>query len=392
MLTLYMYVAAGHAMIPWMWHDRAAPPMNAIHLGFPIGSMLAPLIAMNFLKPQEEEGNTTTVMETSTLVSAARRDDKYSHFNISSNLTNTVMAYSDSSTRYFYDATTATSEEPVSRIEIPYGIVGGSALLMGVIVLTIFTYGKLKGTSLYGKSKVSLKEAFDPKSFRGTGNTCFTVAILTLVCLFLGFCNSGSSAIGPFIFSFATESDLNFSNEEASLLETTYHGTAIIARLICTIISRWVPTQLIMGVSALLYASCAVCLALFGPDGPVYLWVFMCLFEFFRYPLWPAAMLWSAKYITYSSLVVGFVQICSSLMSFFTGWIAGYMYDNFASGAFLYFGMTLILMMVLVWITMQTLGSCQVARSKARKRKQARPEEPKEYSSNINLCTEFTKL
>ena len=390
MLTLYF--TAGHAMIPWMWHDRAAPPMNAIHLGYPIGSMLAPLIAMNFLKPQEEEGNTTTVMETYTLVSATRIDEKYSPFNMSSNFTNTVMAYSDSSTRYYSDVTTTTSEEPVSRIEIPYGIVGGSALLMGIIMLTIFTYGKLKNISLYGKSKVSLKETFDPKSFRGTGNTCFTVAILALVCLFLGLSNSGSYAVRPFIFSFATESDLNFSNDEASLLETTYHGTAIIARLICTIISRWVPTHLIMGVSALLYASSGVCLALFGPDGPVYLWVFMCLFEFFRYPLWPAAMLWSAKYITYSSLVVGFVQICSSLMKFLTGWIAGYMYDNFVSGAFLYFGMALILMMILIWITMQTLGSCQVTRSKARKWKQALPEEPKEYSSNINLCMEFTKL
>ena len=54
---------AGHAIIPWMWHDQAAQPMNIRSLGYTLGETFAPLIAANFLLPENEDGNVTTNVE-----------------------------------------------------------------------------------------------------------------------------------------------------------------------------------------------------------------------------------------------------------------------------------------------------------------------------------------
>ena len=349
--------------------------MNAIHMGYPIGSALAPLIAMNFLKPQTDSDNSTTTMGTSTLAYESYNSIIGHNGNSYSNSNESIYYRPHNNTMepgfnayYNQYATTVSANEPVSRIEIPYGIAGGLSLFVALLLLIIFTYGKFNGIHIYGKSKGSIRETFSPQGFRSSGNTCFTVAIVILVCLLLGFCDSGLAAIEPYTFSFATESHLQFTNDQASILETTYKSVAIVSRMTCTIISRWVPSHVILGVASSLYAISAVCLAILAPQDQVYLWLFMCTLQFSLYPIFPAGMLWSAKYIRYSSLIVGFVAVSYGLMSFFSTWTAGYLYDLYPGGEYMFFGMSLILLMWLVWLSMQILASCYVKLGKLKDR------------------------
>ena len=392
-------------MVSWMWLDKAGPPMNAIHMGYPIGSSLAPLIAMNFLKPQTDSENSTTTMGTSTLAYESynsiigHNGKSYSNSNESIyHKPNNNLMEPELNAYYNQYTTMVSADEPLSRIEIPYGIAGGIALMIALLFAMLFTIDKCKHIHIYGQSKSSIKETFSPKGFKSIGSTRFTVAIMILVCILLGLCNSASAAINPYTFSFATESHLQFTNDQASMLEITYHSVAIVSRMTCTIISRWVPSHVILGVASSLYAISAVCLAIFAPNDKVYLWLFMCTFQFSLFPIVPAGMLWSATYIRYSSLIVGFVSICYGIMFFFSSWASGYLYDLYPGGEYMFFGMFLVILMWLVWLSMQILASCYVKLGRLKDRpdmSKVWTVDPHHYVSSDNyvaLCTESTYL
>ena len=270
--------------------------------------------------------------------------------------------YNDT-TAFQYTTTASTTEEPVSRIEIPYAIAGSYAIMMSMCLILCFCYGQVKTISIYGKSKDSLKAVCSPEGFKGKGSTRFTVAVLVLICLLLGFSSSASGCIDQFMFSYAVDSELNFSKDEASALDATYKSVKIISRIICIIVSKWVTADWILGVSATFYTIFYACMTFLGTKKKSYLWAFACSYNFFSAPIWPNTNIFSFRYITYSALVVGFMQVCSSTMVFFTQWLSGYVYDMYSPEAFIYVGFSLAIVMYCIWISLQTLVSCQKSRA-----------------------------
>ena len=111
-------------MVLTMWEEKASAPMQALHLGFGIGSTIAPLIAEPYLTPSMDNIDTFT--------------------------TNVTLG------RYILQSTnivSATKSHNISRIQIPYAMSGAWCVVVSLVMLVFYVYPVPQGVRTSGQDK-----------------------------------------------------------------------------------------------------------------------------------------------------------------------------------------------------------------------------------------------
>ena len=158
-----------------LWGQKADPAMHAMHFGYPIGSILSPILTANFLSPDD---NNVMCNETTTSMSTC----------------SPVLS------------TIATDNLDNSRVEIPYGMAGGVTNVMSTLFFGLTFMKPPPGYKMEIKPKESMLEVINPASC-ARGKAWYGIVMVTMMILWSVGLNGALAPVGSFGFTYATESD-----------------------------------------------------------------------------------------------------------------------------------------------------------------------------------------
>lgn len=265
-----------------LWGEKSDAALQALHLGFPIGSMLAPLVAYSFVSQEENDRKPTPW-----------KPD-----------------YKDN-----------------SKIEFAYLIIGLSVIACGLV---FFTFQALhmpnfsSGTEPERKKDLKWKQVVSP-SVWSPGRPKFGISILVFMMIFYFL------LVGSFFPTVAYPAlypvDSNFTTEqEATLLVSSTALAGTLSRALAIPIARHLPVHVFLASSIFGQAAMGICLAIWGIRSKNAFWIFSCLFVLFREPLWPGGYAWTNYFIVLFAGLVGIIDIGSRISYAVIGWVNGYMY------------------------------------------------------------------
>jgi FHS family Na+ dependent glucose MFS transporter 1 len=287
-------VSANNTLCLILWGTAAAAPIHALHFGFGIGAFIAPLLARPFI--------------------------------------------GDNSTS---NSTSPDDDEVDSPIEIPYAI---SAILCAVwfaIFLCFYIHSRMtqqKDKKSSGRNVEfggSWKRMLSPGSCTN-GDITFGVLFFALLFLFYTNIVGGERAYGKFIYSYATDSDLKFSNDEASLLNSLFWICFTCGRGVSIIAAKFVSPKLLLGVELFFNTVACVVLAVWADEHAEVLWVFTGLLGFFLSPVFAAGMAFAHQYIKMTGTAVALVFVGSSAGGMVYQYLTGYLFENHGAQSLMY--------------------------------------------------------
>lgn len=312
----------GNALVMHLWGDRAAPHLHTLHFGFGLGALLAPQIARPFLSPDLDDDNHTIC------------DD-----------TNDVNG---------------TSPASESRIEIPYAIISVFVILFSFVVLGFYIRGPPKGFPVRMPNR-SLKALISPASC-SRGYTIFGIELLLLLFLYFIQAVGGERAYGKFLFSFAIESDVQFSKNEASYLQSAFWASFTFGRLIGGPIAKFVPVNYMIIGNIVGDIITATILAIWAPTEAIILWIFTCFMGICIAMAYPNGMSWSNLHLDMNSMAVMLLTVGGACGGFIYQSVTGSLFENVGPETLMYVMVMYAVAMAIVYTIMETLAYCHARR------------------------------
>lgn len=287
-----IFVPAGSSMIVALWGEKSASPLQAMHMGFPIGSMIAPLIALPYVSDGEDGG-----------------DD------------NTTCSYRSSLFRDYPDN---------SEIEKAFMIVGICTCSVGVLFI-IYQFAGLPTvgpeTNKAERIGMTIKQVISPSTW-SPGRSRFGIIILVCMTFFYILHKSTFHGLTTYHALYAVES--NFTTErEATLLSSSMSLSGAVARALSIGIARVLPTPVMVSVFAYGESLSIMAMTLWGLGSRETYWAFCCIFAFFREPVWPAGYGWTNTYIVLYAVVLGIMLTFLRLVESVVTWLYGYTYEAY---------------------------------------------------------------
>ena len=124
--------------------------------------------------------------------------------------------------------------------------------------------------------------------------------------------NARETPLGTYLFSYATESDLGFSKQDAALIDGIYYFCGLMGRLISAIVSIWLPVQITFGFNMTLTLMAAIGIAIWGRTSQLGFVICVWAQSFFESPLWPGCIAWTDQYIVITAIAYFMVQLGSN--------------------------------------------------------------------------------
>ena len=336
--------------------------MQAIHMGFPIGAILAPFIAVPFVSDSEEEEPEVNATRGYGADGYCYNDVVLRYRTAALNVKNiaSLREYSSSYLETNIDSIdTATEGFEVlddvdnietceyaddSSIQIALGICAIYSFSMGLIHLFLQFYLSNHKTKpadektdetknpnppevKIPKQKQTLREiiSFDNWAY---GHGKFGSGVMLLTCLFYVCHVAATIGIMTYLVTYATDSDLGFSNEEAAWMQMTVSIAAAFGRGICIYISKKLPLNVMLAIELHGQVIMGVIMLIWGSQSYVGLWVTSCVYVLFREPTWPSGMTWPSNFIVMLVFLMAILQISISICAIpFQLW-QGYIYTN----------------------------------------------------------------
>ena len=285
-------ITGGNTIVMDLWLDRAAAPMHSLHFSFGIGAMIAPQIANPFLSPD-----------------AKQQDDSLS----------TPSTFTSQS----WTMTTEPGGE--SRIEICYAIIAAIVFVYGFVVLAVYLRGRPNGFQMREPSG-RWKEMLHP-ALCGHGHAFYAVELLVILGFYFIHTIGGERAISKFLFSFAVETEVQFSKSDASSLQTAFWGSFTAGRLFGVPIARCVPVWAFILGDAVGAAVVAVVFSIYANRSRVALWVTSCFLGTFIAVAFPNGMAWANIYLAMNNISVMILIIGGACGGFVYQYLTGYLFD-----------------------------------------------------------------
>ncbi|XP_045214388.2 sodium-dependent glucose transporter 1A-like [Mercenaria mercenaria] len=343
--VLSIHNAAGTRIILNIWKDNSASPMILMHLGYGIGSFLIPLYSNPFLGVEVQNGN----------------ENKIIYGNISTTIMTTNVSQS--------------SEEKLSldnsRIEYAYaisaiGTVGISVVFFAFQLIENKIIRQYKDIETRRRSEVDsehVSEIHDatekeqsksePGENEDTCNNCkgllqminpascakgrfwYGSSILFFMFFYFGNAGGGQRFISQFIRSFSID-QLNFSNTDGSLLNTSFWISFSVGRLIFFIIARWISVKVLIILETGGFMCSAILMAIFANGNSTALWVLIQPVAFFIGPLWPTGVAWTDYHIELTGMGMTTQMLGASVGFICHLRLIGYLYDNIGPQTYVY--------------------------------------------------------
>lgn len=307
---IILLCSGGSPMVMHIWQENAATPLMLTHFGFGVGAIISPQIARPFLS-DTVNGNTTEGISNVTTSANIYSAHLYKWY---------AMSYSQ-----WEDIHTTNSDD--SRIIICYSIVGLLILLISLFQLYFVLTDPPSGYQTW-QPEESVKDMMKPSTC-AAGDTAFGVQLLGGLCLFYALVSGSQAAYVDFLFSYATESDLNFSSDEASAINSAFFFCYTMGRLFGGLLARCVPVQAIIGVCTVLSVLEMVIIALFAEQNDAVFWSLTCINGFTITMLFPGGMGWSNLYLDMNSMAAMILLSGSSLGRIPLQYASGYVYETY---------------------------------------------------------------
>jgi hypothetical protein len=196
-----------------IWGEKSNPAIQGLHTCWAVGLAIGPLVIRPFLGP-----DLASITLTNT-TSAEPPIQKDTAIDISSKL-----------------------NPAESHIEIAYAIIAALTFLSAVGACMSHCFGAPKGLVLHTKHVKSIKELLPCRS-QPVQKSGFTTFIQISFCLFY-FWNIGiGNAVGTWLFTFAVKGGLDFSKQDAALLDSAAKSSYLCGRILATLFSLKMSVQ-----------------------------------------------------------------------------------------------------------------------------------------------------
>ena len=203
-------VSAAHSVITHIWGTEGGPARYAIHFGYPVGSMLGPLVAIPFIYGVEQAGNETT-----------KAPPGGEQWHQSPNVSTPVDGNDDDGgaiveSRHFDDG---------SSIEYAYLLIG----LFIAVNATVFMILQLLQKQLHvtanqttnSGEKASFKQVLTPSEW-ADGDGKFGAVFLILMCMYYVIQTAVHKGTTEYLVTYAIDSDMFGAKEAATLNSVVY--------------------------------------------------------------------------------------------------------------------------------------------------------------------------
>ena len=286
---------------------------HAIHLGFPVGSILGPLIALPFLsKTNSTDDN----------------DDVEGTVNVSDS-----SCYRENSRCSFHNRETFKETSDTSSIQVAYGIAGSVLLCVGFVFILLYCFRPqnatlnqrvLKNRKDEGKT---WKEVISPRTW-AEGNLRFGTTIMVFIMAYYFLVLATIKGTQEYIVPYAVDSDLGFTNQEAATLNSVISGMGTLARALSVIAVKYLDMTHIIVIESHGIFVFGLLSLIWGTRHKTALWIFVPCLGFFRESLWPSGYAWVDNFIILYGVLVGFIDVMVGLTNFALVSLQGYLYTN----------------------------------------------------------------
>ena len=315
--------AGGITMVLDLWGEKSASAMFTLHLGFGTGAFLGPLVAKPFISAKIGEVVFTNI----------------SGMNATGNWSN------------------ETHIEDIMRpanLAFPFGITGALDLLFTIVFMLYYICGLPKGMP-FREGTSSIKALFNPGQCTA-GNSAYGIIILILLFIFYIQAIGGEIVFGQFLYTFATESDVNFTSPQAVTLTSTFYLCHLSGRALGAVLSKFLPINLIITNNIIGLIASTALLAIFGYDYPLALWIGTGVIGLLCSFMYPAGAIWANLYMDVNSMAVMVMNIGGSVGFIIYNSLCGYLIENVSMRSFLYLEAAYAIILAVVFLIMFLLG------------------------------------
>lgn len=310
---------AGQRILLEMWREKSASPMHAIHMGFGVGALFAPLIANPFLAVLQFTSQNSTSEQNETVSTLA-------------------PVHYGSDTYYIIRD---------SRVHLAYITIG---VISFVISLPFFIYPPYKCFTGYDtkrnyynvddkgeredESPRTLKQLINPATY-AAGSLKYGLFVFIWVLLYFINLVGGEQLFGNFIRTFSVD-QLKFARDEASYLDTVFWGSFTIGRFTGSVLSHFITIKRLFPIDVAINLLAVTFLDIFSTDSHAALWIFTIIVGVTIAPLYPAAMSYVNTQIQVGGIVLTIVVFATGAGDFLYVWLAGHLYDTYGPRTVLY--------------------------------------------------------
>ena len=295
-------VPVGYNLIMTMWGKHAQPAIQIFGLGWSIGGIFGPLLAVPFVGSSSSnssinDGNRTCV------------EAETSSAHIWS-----VDPQVQSNDRYPDD----------SRIEVSFWII--SVVTMFVSAMFVAVYIGFKPQAMRGAvQQHSWNEILKPSGW-SHGEPKFGIKVLTLFIVAFVFHTGLYNGTTMFLAAYAYDSDLCFDKQEAALLASVFNLAGSTGRVIVVATAKWHTATPLLAVLIHGALSGGVLMLLVGTRSQTGLWWTSFLFALFYRPVWGALYIWANNYITLMATLISFQMVVNAITYLFIATAQGILY------------------------------------------------------------------
>ncbi|KAL3883298.1 hypothetical protein ACJMK2_029580 [Sinanodonta woodiana] len=286
-----------------MWEEKAAPPLHAIHMGFGVGAILAPLVANPFLAvPADDQMNGSSAGNTS---------------------------FGNTTKHYLKE----------SAVQYPFVIIAFLIIGSG-IPFFVYQCLHIKERKAYSpinseeRRKPSLKEMINPATY-ADGSLFYGCVMFCLLFVYYFMTVGGEQMFGNFVRSFAVD-NLHFSRNHASYLDTAFWACFTVGRFIGIVSSKFFSLRFLLITEVALNFISVTAMDISATKGPSYLWGFTIAQGLIAAPLYPIGMSFGNTLVKISGVCLTLIEVAGSLGDFTFIWLAGKYYDSYGPQAILY--------------------------------------------------------
>ncbi|WAQ97115.1 MFD4A-like protein [Mya arenaria] len=321
--------------------SKSATPMILLHSGYGIGSFVIPLYTNPFLA----------------LVKTVDVPLENTYSNV------TEMPYINHTLLY----TNVTQETQIikqSRIEYSYMISAGLVLIHSLSFYFFqirerqfqdVNLEKTIGKSIKPEKDRSLIEMVNPATCTG-GRTCYGVQLFLLIFLYFANAGGGERVVANFIRSFSID-QLQFSNDDASYINTAFWISFTVGRVVFSVAARWVSIRILILIQTSGLTVIAILMNIFAKHNTMAHWVLVQPLGVFIAPLWPSCVAWTDYHMELTGIGMSIILLGGSVGGICHLRLIGYLYENFGPQTFLYQVMGYAGLALLLAVALDVVGS-----------------------------------
>ena len=257
---------------------------------------------------------------------------------------------------FFSQFTYNSMSQSDSRIEIAYIIIACSILSVAVASFLFYMLGSKDERISPNAEHKALKDIFSlPKAAEAPAK--FAIPMCLLFIMYYFFVAGAELTLYTWLYTYALESDLPFTNQEAATLDAAGKASYLVGRVLDIVLAKLIPIQCLLLASVALSTVSAITLVTVGPLSKGALYACVCSFQFLFAPMWPGGVSWLDKYLKVVAVVYMFSNLGASIAAMYFQWFSGFLFANGVPESVLVLVMGCTILLGVTLSVMQIMGN-----------------------------------